>query len=92
MASLAADLLSSSHSGFDDLYDRPVSRKHKAKIFVLPTNKAGRYGSRKEQLQLLLDRLRHENETTRKPCPICSNLVKPELQDEHNAAYHPKIK
>lgn len=31
-----------------------------------------------------------ENALYRKPCPTCGTLVKPELQDQHNEAYHPE--
>lgn len=45
---------------------------------------------RKQEFAALLDRMRHENETLRKPCPVCGNLVKPELLSQHYEAYHPQ--
>ena len=42
------------------------------------------------QAMLLLETLKTENTTLRKPCSICGTLVKPKLMKQHNTAYHTK--
>lgn len=43
---------------------------------------------KKSEAVTLLERLKLENQQLRKSCKKCNNLVKPELLQQHNEAYH----
>ena len=48
-----------------------------------------KFRNNKNQLLVFYRHMVMENKTLRKPCLVCGTLVKPELQEEHNEAYHP---
>ena len=48
-----------------------------------------RFTANNATVKALYSKLQYENNTFRKPCLTCGTLVKPELQDQHNEAYHP---
>jgi hypothetical protein len=47
-----------------------------------------KFSERGARFRERLEELRQEHALLRKPCPTCGNLVKPELQGQHDDAYH----
>lgn len=76
------DFSSPQHSSSNDVEHKGQDKRQYTKWY-------GAFGTeRLGQFTALLAALKHENETLRKPCPTCGNLVRPELLDQHNEAYH----
>lgn len=68
-------------SVFDDAANRAKTRSNEDQVSAMERH-------RRQQMKLL-EPFERENRLYRKPCPKCSNLVRPELLGQHYDAYHP---
>lgn len=68
---------------FDAAADRAKTRSNENQITAMERH-------RRQQMKLL-EPFERENRLYRKPCPHCSNLVRPELLGQHYDAYHPTL-